>query len=313
MWKTTIPLLKNWKQRLHIEYQLMWSFFPLMLLACTKNIDTNHGMKVTDKFVTKFKDEIQAEVPIVFLQESLHIIMSQNTFQFEDTFWLQLIWYTMGTLAVVNYSYLYVGLLEMTSLLVNFKEYLLFFHCFFDNGLGVWNCLQPRSEIKFQEFMSWLNNWGKLKLTNTGFVNSLQFLDLTISIKDDKLHFKTFQKEHNLYLYIPLCLFHSPDMVFGLIRDSLQTYYKHNINEVDYISMAIHLAENFLGRGWKWDNIRPIFQDNYYCITDFHKKQSKSSKCNLYSSTAPTTQEASKDMKSKESTWKCLDKNYPTR
>lgn len=165
----------------------------------------------------------------------------------------------MGTSAAVNYSYLYLGLLEMTTLLVDFKEYLLFFRRFIDDGLGVWDCLRPRSETKFQEFMSRLNNWGKLKWTNTGFVDSLQFLDLTISIKDDKLHYKTFQKEHNLYLYIPLCSAHSPDMVRGLIFGCLQTYYKHNTNEEDYVSMAIHLAKRLMGRGWKWDDIRPIF------------------------------------------------------
>lgn len=61
--------------------------FSVDAVGMYQNIDTDHGMKVIDKFFTKFKDEIPAEVPTVFIRESLHIIMSQNVFQFGDTFW----------------------------------------------------------------------------------------------------------------------------------------------------------------------------------------------------------------------------------
>ena len=115
--------------------------------------------------------------------------------------------------------------------------------------------------------MSRLNNWGKLKWTNTGFVSSLEILDLTITIdKNNKLHYKTYQKEHNMYLYIPPSSAHSPDMVWGLIYGRLRTYYKHNTDYEDYTLMATLLAERLLARGWKWTDIRPIFRDAHYGI-----------------------------------------------
>ena len=43
----------------------------------------------------------------------------------------------MGTSAAVNYSYIYVGLLEVNVLLVNYKKYLLFYKRFIDDGIGV--------------------------------------------------------------------------------------------------------------------------------------------------------------------------------
>jgi hypothetical protein len=49
-----------------------------------------------------------------------------------------------------------------------------------------------------------LNNWGTSKWTCDGHVNDLIFLDLRISLDyREKLSYKTYQKEQNLYLYIP--------------------------------------------------------------------------------------------------------------
>ena len=182
--------------------------------------------------------------------------MRRNIFQFGDTYWLQTMGAAMGTSAAVNYSYIYIGLLELQSLLADFKEYLLFYRRFIDDGIGVWDCTLPNSDAKFDEFMSRLNNWGKLKWTNTGFVSSLEILDLTITIdKNNKLHYKTYQKERNLYLYIPPLSAHSPDMVCSLIYRLLRTYYKHNTDYEDYKFMATLLAKRLLARGWKWTDI----------------------------------------------------------
>ena len=120
--------------------------------------------------------------------------------------------------------------------------------------------------------MAALNDWGKLKWTCTGFVTTLEFLDLTISIKQQQLHFKTFQKERNLYLYIPPISAHSPDMIRGLIFGRLRCYYKHNTDIKDYYAMALLLTKRLLARGWSWDLIRPIFRDAHYRITNTSPK-----------------------------------------
>ena len=118
--------------------------------------------------------------------------------------------------------------------------------------------------------MAALNNWGKLKWTCTGFVTSLEFLDLTISIKDDEIHFKTFQKLLNLYLYIPPISAHSPDMIRGLIFGCLRCFHKHNTDIEDYYMMAKLLAQRLIARGWDWAFIRPIFSEAHNRITKNH-------------------------------------------
>jgi hypothetical protein len=44
----------------------------------------------------------------------------------------------MGMSSTNNYAYLYVGLLEVRQLLPCYKNNLLFFKRFIDNGIGVW-------------------------------------------------------------------------------------------------------------------------------------------------------------------------------
>ena len=154
----------------------------------------------------------------------------------------------MGTSAAINYSYTYVGLFKLKTLMVDYKEFLLFYRGFVNNGIRVWKHSLPNSESKFKEFVPALNNLAKLKWTCTGFVKTLKFLDLTISIKHQKLHFKTFQKEQNLYLYIPPISAQSLNMVQGLIFSRLQCYYHHNTNIEDYYTMALLLTKR-LGLG----------------------------------------------------------------
>ena len=84
--------------------------------------------------------------------------MKQNIFQFGDTFWLQFMRCAMGTLAAVNFSCVYVSLLEIQCLLVDYKEFLLFNKRFINNGIGVWYNSLPDSNQTFKECMAALNN-----------------------------------------------------------------------------------------------------------------------------------------------------------
>ena len=122
----------------------------------------------------------------------------------------------------------YIWFLEVIELLVNYQDYLLFYRRYIDGGIGCWDCSRPDSQFKFNKFLTILNQFGKLRWTNTGFVLSLEFMDLTISIKNHTLHFKTFQKEHCLYLYIPPLSAHVQEMIRGLIFASV--VYTHTTN-----------------------------------------------------------------------------------
>ena len=64
----------------------------------------------------------------------------------------------MGISAAVNCAYIYIGLIEMTELMNDFKDHLLFYQRFVDNSLGLWNCGIPNAAEQFKLFLARMNN-----------------------------------------------------------------------------------------------------------------------------------------------------------
>ena len=120
----------------------------------------------------------------------------------------------MGTAVAVKCAYLYIDYLEMTTLFTDLSDLILFYKRYIDDGIIIWKASDNNSDAIFEEFMRRLNSYGVLKWTTTGFVNKIEFMDVTVSIdKSYNLQFKTFQKEQNLYLYIPPLSAHSNNMI----------------------------------------------------------------------------------------------------
>ena len=159
--------------------------------------------------------------------ELLTIVMKENIFQFGNTFWLQLTGTAMGTPIAVTYANLYSGWKEKVDIIPKFAENLLHISRFVDDLLGIWIPRENDSEIedaiRFEAFKRELNSFepGKLKWEVEARTKEVNFLDLTISIQENKkLKFKTFQKELNPFLYLPENSAHPPGTLKGLIFGS---------------------------------------------------------------------------------------------
>ena len=103
------------------------------------NIDTQHGIQVTQRFMNRYGDRIKDfNIPTDFVIKCLNLIMKKNIFRFGDTYWKQINGTAMGTSCAVNYAFLYMGLLEMLELLDDFKMWMPFYGRFIDDGIGIW-------------------------------------------------------------------------------------------------------------------------------------------------------------------------------
>lgn len=166
----------------------------------------------------------------------------------------------MGTSSAVNYACLYVGLLEVRRLLPRYKNQLLFFKRFIDDGIGVWLDTDDDPQA-WTRFFRCLNHWGSLKWTCDGHTDELVFLDLKISITSTRqIHFRSYQKPMNLYLYIPPGSAHPKNMLYSLIFGRLRAYRIQNTDTSDYVKMAILLARRLCSRGYSLELLKPLFQ-----------------------------------------------------
>jgi hypothetical protein len=80
--------------------------------------------------------------------------------------------------------------------------------------------------------------------------SSTDYLDLTITIKDRRIITRTYQKEMNLYQYLPPHSSHPLSTLRGMIYSLMRTYFKQNTLEQDYISTVTLMFHHLLARGW---------------------------------------------------------------
>jgi hypothetical protein len=88
----------------------------------------------------------------------------------------------MGTSSAVLYATLYFGYHEQTSIIPKFKAMLLYLRRFIDDMFGIW-C---RTTEEFEHFKQALP-FKNLHWTTSGLQDSVDFLDLNISIENGRI------------------------------------------------------------------------------------------------------------------------------
>eukprot|EP00957_Ditylum_brightwellii_P049955 3786536-Ditylum_brightwellii.AAC.1 len=159
-------------------------------------------------------NKLPDEFPTELILKALKLVMKSNVFSFGNTWWLQLIGVVMGTPCACIIAMLYFGLFERHFLLQKYKPWLLEYMQFIDDVLGIWktNGDIRASNRAFQSLKEDINKFGILRWVTDSPSQSVNFLDLMISIKKDRsFKFKPYQKDLNLYLYIPPHSDHPPE------------------------------------------------------------------------------------------------------
>jgi len=130
--------------------------------------------------------------------------------------------------------------------------YIFFYRRYIDDILGIW---VESSKTNWQEFKVKLNQFGTLKRNIEELTKHTNFLDLQISIKDNKIHTKTFQKDMNLYTYIPPLSAHPNSCFKGLITGEILRYWCQNSNKKDFINITSLFIQRLVNQGHQINDI----------------------------------------------------------
>ena len=170
------------------------------------NIDPAEGISTLYKDLNEFKSELSAteEEQIDLICELTKLVMTTNVFQFGSSWWIQLIRTAMGTPCACIYATIFFAYFERTRIMHKYQNNLLFYRRQIDNIFGIW-IPDKNNPIAWTDFQTDLNEYCKLKWETNPLSHQVDFLDLTIWIDEDTrcLQYKTYQKEMNLFLYIP--------------------------------------------------------------------------------------------------------------
>jgi hypothetical protein len=92
-----------------------------------------------------------------------------------------------------------------------------------------------------------------------------------------QLHFKTFQKDMNLYLYILPTSAHPPNLLKGLIFGRLRAYWKQNTDPDDFTHFATLLGKRLIARGWPKTTVIVLMQKAIERLRNVADKSKQSS------------------------------------
>jgi len=109
----------------------------------------------------------------------------------------------MGTPAACSYATITYGHFENTEILTEFRPQILFYKRYIDDIFGLWIPPPTQQASTWAKFKERLNSWGSLKWLIEEPSNKTVFLDLQIELKNGMVYTNTYQKQLNLYLYIP--------------------------------------------------------------------------------------------------------------
>jgi hypothetical protein len=284
--KELLPLIQSHvKNSLNIIEDLKNIILPKNALIFTAdavsmytNIKTDIGISTIRDFLTTNINKIPENFPHELFLQVLECVMTHNVFSFSDTYWLQLTGTAMDMPSACAYATITFGHFENSIILENFKHELFYYKRYIDDIIGIWLPPTTNARPSWDNFKHTLNSWGDLQWKIEEPSSNTTFLDLEIQLKNNRVNFKTYQKEMNLYLYIPPFLAHPPSCFKGLIAGEIRRYWLQNSPE-NFQETLIHFINRLLARGHSLTNIIPILMDTAKSI-DKHKHIGNSSKAN---------------------------------
>ena len=248
------------------------------------NIPTNRALLKIGAYLRR---ERFHGVPVQVLMEGLRIIMKYNVFQFGDTTWRQKTGTAMGTPPAPPWATLYMAIFE-DKIMDEFEDELILYRRFIDDIFGIF-VLDPDKPSQFKSFCSRLNTCGsRLVWVTEDLSPQVVFMDLTITIKEQKIHTSLYEKPHNLHLYIPPKSCHPPGLLPGMVHGNIFRIFTLCTDAKDRTTRTREFLNQLQRRGWNLQILRPLFKKaitnaiNYKGPKSYKRKKLQSDRSVLF-------------------------------
>ena len=231
------------------------------------NIDVDDAIEVHKKIFEKYPHE-KADLII----ELLEFVLKNNLMEFCGEIYLQIFGIAMGTPVAPVLANLYLAVLEvkLKELMKNDPKFKwpILFKRFIDDGFGVLN--GDLEDVKY--FVKCFNSLTKtivLDITYEG--NYVVFMDLVIFkgkrfTECNLLDIKVYQKELNIYSYIPFTSEHPAHVHYNFIKGEIKRYIRFNSNEVYFWQIIEKFFMRLRNRGYSRLFLCKIFAEiDYSC------------------------------------------------
>jgi hypothetical protein len=187
----------------------------------------------------------------------LEIIMKTNYFEYHEQLFHQIEGLAMGTNCAVSVANLYMAsfidnnLMNLTGIRI------------YSRYIDDISFIFKGTRLELENIINLANSLHqKITFTNVISKTELDVLDVTIYPKNDRIHFKTFQKSMNKYLYLPAFSNHPPATIKGFIKGELIRYSRTNTELSKELLTRKSFYQRLLNRGYSRNYLSPIFIEN---------------------------------------------------
>ena len=224
------------------------------------NIKTEAALQEIGTFITEHQAEyphLDAEAVIA----ALHLVFKNNIFALGDTYWRQTSGTAMGTPPAPAWATIFYALHER-KMVPRWASNLLFYKRFIDDVIGVWlTDPDPEKDRELWEsFCKDMDSWHGMEWECKTPSTSVDFMDLTITIDNNRLVTTLYEKDLNLYLYIPPFSSHPRGVFTGTISGQILRIRRLCTFKTDADERIKEFLSRLLARGHSADNLLPLFK-----------------------------------------------------
>jgi hypothetical protein len=208
------------------------------------------------------------------VMEALVFTMTNNIFQFGDTYWLQIDGTAMGISPSCSYATLYYAAHEQWLQ----KQYpeICFFRRYIDDVFAIWQPLTSDDDNRWLSFQHDMNLCGKLRWVASNRVDTINFLDIQITIeRNNTLSTRLYEKQQNLYLYLPANSCHPPGCLKGFVYGMIHRTLTLTSTKSQQIIEMKKLHQRLVARGYESFLIKSLIEKAFRNISEKnqHKEQ----------------------------------------
>ncbi|XP_069599301.1 uncharacterized protein [Ranitomeya imitator] len=262
------PLVKTLDSHVRDSSHLIELFQPLLVPdnvilvtldveALYTNIEHKQGMITTSYFLEKHSTGDRGHD--AFILELLRFVLEKNYFIFDRTFYKQASGTAMGAKCAPSYANLFMGWWEETHVqkLRSYSLHVIKWLRFIDDIIIIWSGTSDELGAFIEELN---NNCWNIKLTTTFSTISVDFLDLRVSMDQNRIVTTLFRKQTATNNLLHFESFHPSHLRRGIPKGQFLRLRRNCTRTEDFCMEARQLTNRFRERGYPKKIISGAFE-----------------------------------------------------
>lgn len=209
------------------------------------NIPHNEGVEAVKSFMKTHKTEEESEM----LGHLTEAVLTNNIFEFNNQFYLQISGTAMGSRMAPAYANIFMDNFEKTHL-PNAPIQPIFWKRYLDDILIIFTC----DDVEIDKFVTWINGiHPTIKFTLESDPKGIPFLDTFLSINEGHIRIRPYTKPTDTKQYIDPTSCHPPHIIKSIPYSQALRIKRLCTNEEDLIREICNLYGYFKRRNYNDD------------------------------------------------------------